>query len=97
VKIGTVWPFFVVETTRARDGYFDIFWYNGTVPLPRSIEFAAENLPAWRSVSRPFFEFVCLKSLDDTFPAGWIGLEGPVSWFSLSPDITLLDVSWLEQ
>jgi hypothetical protein len=25
VKIGTVWPFFVVETTRARDGYFDIF------------------------------------------------------------------------
>jgi len=59
VKIRTVWPFFFVETTRARDGYFDIFWYNGTVRVPRSIEFEVENLPAGRSVSRPFFEFVC--------------------------------------
>jgi hypothetical protein len=25
VKITTVWPFFFVETTRARGGYFDMF------------------------------------------------------------------------
>ena len=59
VKIRTVWPFFIVETTRARDGHFDIFWYNGTVPVPWGIEFSAENLPAGRSVSRPSFEYVC--------------------------------------
>jgi hypothetical protein len=37
--------------------------------------------------------FVCLKSLDDTFPDGWIRLDGPFSWFSRSPDITLVDAS----
>lgn len=37
--------------------------------------------------------FVRLKSLDDTFPDGWIRLDGSVLWFSHSPDIKLLDVS----
>jgi len=37
--------------------------------------------------------FVCLKPLDDGFPEGWIRLDRPASWFSRSPDITLLDVS----
>jgi hypothetical protein len=58
VKITTVWPFFFVETTRARGGYFDMFWYYGTVRVPQYIEFAAENLPAGWSIYRPSFEFV---------------------------------------
>ena len=54
------WPFSFVETTRARDGYFDIFLYNGTVRVPQSIEFLAENLPSSRTERPPFFFRVCL-------------------------------------
>jgi hypothetical protein len=84
---GSLGPFFFAEQTVTAMTYLDML----QLYLLPQLEDHQPDVVFQQDGAPPHLDRIFRELLDMHFPGRWVGLDGPIQWPPLSPNITPLD------